>query len=121
MAKPSDIHVNNKAPFKRNEEGVDRFLIRAKELVVKNYNDHRPEEKEEIDLGDVYITWFSKQIGNWKALLSTNSPDGLYYEVTHNGARKETYCDVYKKIGKATYPDNAIEPRTYEKKEATND
>jgi hypothetical protein len=47
---------------------------------------------------DVYIVWFSKTLQNWKALLSTNLPDGMYYEVTYNGDQHETYIDAYKKF-----------------------
>ena len=32
-----------------------------------------------------------------KALLSTNLPDGMYYEVTYNANRDEIYFDAYKK------------------------
>ena len=34
---------------------------------------------------------------NWKVLASTNITDGMYYEITHNGDKDETYVDVYKK------------------------
>jgi hypothetical protein len=47
---------------------------------------------------DVYVVWFSKTLQNWKALLSTNLPDGMYYELTYNGDLQCTYMDVYKKF-----------------------
>lgn len=47
---------------------------------------------------EVYVVWFSKTLQNWKVLISTTLPDGMYYEVTHNGDRKETYIDAYKKF-----------------------
>jgi len=47
---------------------------------------------------DVYVVWFSKTLQNWKALVSTTLPDGMYYEVTHNGDKAETYLDAYKKF-----------------------
>jgi Family of unknown function (DUF6275) len=47
---------------------------------------------------DIYVVWFCKTLQNWKALLSTTLPDGMYYEVTHNGAKQETYLDAYKKF-----------------------
>lgn len=47
---------------------------------------------------EVYIVWFSKTLQNWKALISTTLPDGMYYEVTYNGDRHETYVDAYKKF-----------------------
>lgn len=47
---------------------------------------------------EVYVVWFSKTLQNWKALISTTLPDGMYYEVTHNGDKAETYIDAYKKF-----------------------
>ncbi len=29
---------------------------------------------------------------------STTLPDGMYYELTYNGDKKECYIDVYKKV-----------------------
>lgn len=49
-------------------------------------------------LEDVYVVWFSKTLQNWKALISTTLPDQMYYEVTYNGNKKETYIDAYKKF-----------------------
>lgn len=47
---------------------------------------------------EVYVVWFSKTLQNWKALLSTTLPDQMYYEVTYNGEKTETYIDAYKKF-----------------------
>ena len=46
---------------------------------------------------DVYIVWSCKTLQNFKALASTTVSDGMYYEITHNGDKNETYFDVYKK------------------------
>ncbi|AEW47833.1 hypothetical protein F398_gp01 [Clostridium phage phi24R] len=46
---------------------------------------------------DIYVVWSCKTLQNNKALLSTNLQDGLYYEITYNGDKKEVYLDVYKK------------------------
>ena len=69
----------------------DEFLNKAKELTVEHYPDHS------IDPDDVYIVWFSKTLRNWKALTATNRSDRLYFEITHNGEKGETYIDMYKK------------------------
>lgn len=47
---------------------------------------------------EVYVVWFAKTLQNWKALVSTTLPDGMYYEVTYNGGKAETYIDAYKKF-----------------------
>lgn len=54
---------------------------------------------------DVYVVWFSKTLKNWKALVSTTLPDGMYYEVTYNGETCESYIDAYKKFENVCVPD----------------
>lgn len=74
------------------------FMTRAKQLVVDYFNSHVDvTDGKKLTMEDVFIVWFSKTLQNWKALVSTTVSDGMYYEITHNGDKKETYLDVYKK------------------------
>ena len=50
-----------------------------------------------INKDNVFIVWFSKTLQNFKALVSTTVSDGMYYELTYNGDKKELYLDAYKK------------------------
>lgn len=71
---------------------------KAKQIVVNYFNNHVDKtDNKQINVADVFIVWFSKTLQNWKALVSTNVSDGMYYEITHNGDKNETYVDVYKK------------------------
>lgn len=71
---------------------------KAKQIVMNYFNAKVDvTDKKQITLDDVYVVWFCKTLQNWKALVSTNVSDGMYYEVTHNGDKNETYVDVYKK------------------------
>jgi hypothetical protein len=71
---------------------------KAKQLVVNYYNENVDKtDKKELTTDDVFVVWFSKTLQNWKALVSTTVSDGMYYEVTYNGDKKETYLDAYKK------------------------
>ena len=71
----------------------------AKEIVLNYTNKHIDKtDNVQITLDDVYIVWFCKTLQNWKALVSTTLPDGMYYEVTYNGDKKEVYLDAYKKF-----------------------
>ena len=71
----------------------------AKEIVLDYASKHIDKtDNIQITLDDVYIVWFCKTLQNWKALLSTTLPDGMYYEVTYNGDKKEVYLDAYKKF-----------------------
>jgi hypothetical protein len=45
---------------------------------------------------NVYVVSFHYVLGNWKALVSTSLPDGMYYEVTYDSARGATYITSYK-------------------------
>lgn len=51
------------------------------------------------DDANVYVVWFAYTLGNWKALCSTDIPDGRYYEVTYNKDKGVAYLDTYVKIG----------------------
>lgn len=68
---------------------------KAKRLIVKYHNDNNDNK---ITAENVYVVWSCKTLQNWKALVSTDVPDGMYYEVTYNGNKKETYIDAYKKL-----------------------
>lgn len=57
---------------------------------------------------DVYLVWFCKTLQNWKALVATTLPDGLYFEVTHNGDLRETYVDTYHKVDHRKYLDSEV-------------
>ena len=71
----------------------------AKEIVLNYANNHVDKtDNVQITLDDIYIVWFCKTLQNWKALISTTLPDGMYYEVTYNGDKKEVYLDAYKKF-----------------------
>jgi pyruvate/2-oxoglutarate dehydrogenase complex dihydrolipoamide acyltransferase (E2) component len=83
----------------RTAPDPDRFLTMAKELVVTNYNDSRPlRTSAELTVQGVYIVWFSKTLGNWKAIVASPVIRGLLWEVSYNGNRREAYIDVYKKL-----------------------
>lgn len=67
---------------------------------VARYTNDRLDKTDGIQItsDDVYVVWYCKTLQNAKALLSTNLPDGMYYEVTYNGDKDEYYLDAYKKI-----------------------
>ena len=56
----------------------------------------------EFSIDDVYLVWCCKTLQNWKALISTTLPDGMYYECTFNGDKNEMYLDAYKKFENKT-------------------
>ena len=71
---------------------------KAKQIVADYFNKHVDVTgNKKITSADVFIVWFSKTLQNWKALVSTTVNDGMYYEITHDGDKDETYVDVYKK------------------------
>lgn len=76
----------------------DKMLNLCKKLVVEYFN-KRAEKTDgfKINFDDVFIVWFSKTLQNFKALVSTTVSDGMYYELTYNGDKKELYLDAYKK------------------------
>lgn len=83
---------------------------KAKKLVFDHVKANLEKTDTHVTFGpdEVYVVWFSKTLQNWKALLSTTLPDGMYYEVTYNGDKQEAYIDAYKKFQNVCVPDDAI-------------
>jgi len=76
----------------------DEFIILCKKTIVDYFN-IRVEitDNKKITEADVFIVWSCKTLQNNKAMVSTNVSDGMYYELTYNGDKKELYLDAYKK------------------------
>nr|DAP55116.1 MAG TPA: hypothetical protein [Caudoviricetes sp.]DAZ10880.1 MAG TPA: hypothetical protein [Caudoviricetes sp.] len=75
----------------------EEFIKTAKQL-VREYAIEHLDKTDEIPNFNVYIVWSCKTLQNSKALLSTDLKDGMYYELTYNGDKKEIYFDAYKKF-----------------------
>lgn len=72
-------------PFSVDDEGK-AFPDIAKDIVST------------VTEGTAYVVWFAYVLGSWKALCSTEIPDGRYYEVTYNRDKKVAYLDTYLKV-----------------------
>jgi len=66
--------------------------------IVSDYVSEHLDKSDSVPEFDVYIVWKCKTLQNWKYLISTTLFDGMYYELTYNGDRKEWYLDAYKKF-----------------------
>ncbi len=79
--------------------GNDEFLKLCKKIVKDYANDHLDKsDNVQINEDNVFIVWNCKTLQNNKALVSTTLYDGMYYELTYNGDKKEVYLDAYKKF-----------------------
>ena len=66
--------------------------------LVRDYILNHLDKSDETTQFDVYTVWKCKTLQNWKYLLASTLPDGMYYELTYNGDKKEWYLDAYKKF-----------------------
>lgn len=75
------------------------FMAMAINAVISYFNSQSDatDKNGQIDIENVFIVWMCKTLQNYKALLSTTIPDGMYYEFTWNGDKEEGYLDAYKK------------------------
>ena len=63
--------------------------------IIRNYIKETDKNVPEFAL---YIVWKCKALQNWKYLIASTLADGMYYELTYNGDKKEWYIDAYKKV-----------------------
>lgn len=74
------------------------FVVLCKQQVARYANEHLDKsDGKQITEEDVFVVWMCKILQNSKAMLSTTLFDGMYYELTWNGDKKELYLDAYKK------------------------
>lgn len=77
--------------------GSKEFIEKCKEI-VKEYEINHLDKSDIIPNFEVFVVWSCKTLQNNKALLSTTLFNGMYYEITYNGDKKELYLDAYKKF-----------------------
>lgn len=66
--------------------------------IVRDYITTHLDKSDIEPVFEVYTVWKCKALQNWKYLLSSTLPDGMYYELTYNGDKQEWYLDAYKKF-----------------------
>ena len=66
--------------------------------IVSQYIEEHLDKSDDPQQYELYIVWKSKILQNWKYLISSSLPDGMYYELTYNGDKHEWYLDAYKKF-----------------------
>lgn len=82
----------------------NEFVEYCKNVVADYANKHLDKtDSTRLIASDVYVVWLCKTLQNSKALLSTELSDGMYYELTYNGDKRQLYLDAYKKWENVEY------------------
>lgn len=83
------------------------MLEKARALVADSINQDFPIDILTVPARteDMYVVWFAKTLGNWKALVSTDLIGGQYWEVTYDGNKQKTYVDHYVKASNVCVTD----------------
>ena len=79
------------------------------QIIVSDYVAEHLDKSDEPVNFDTFVVWQCKALQNWKFLISTSLHDGMYYEVTYNGDKKEWYIDAYKKFENRCVTDEEFE------------
>jgi hypothetical protein len=85
------------ADVERERRGMN-MDNKALEIVRQYTWEHLDKSDPETITFEVYTVWKAKVLQNWKYLISSTLYDGMYYELTYNGDKKEWYLDAYKKF-----------------------
>lgn len=86
----------------------DQYIRKARKLASVHYSQFLPADAE-IRPDEFYVVWFAKVLQNWKALVSTDAVNGVYYEITYDGAKKQAYVDAYVKQENQVFTDEYFE------------
>ena len=72
-------------------------------MIVEDYAMRHLDKSIDEPEFEVYTVWKAKILQNWKYLISTSLPDGMYYEMTYDGDKERWYMDVYQKVGNIVF------------------
>lgn len=81
-------------------------MINFMKREVRKYVEQHLDKSNTIPDFDVFVVWDCKTLQNHKALISTDLPDGMYYELTYDGDKQQLYFDAYKKFENKSIPVN---------------
>lgn len=79
------------------------WIGKAKEIVrdyIESHIDHSNPAAEYT----IFVVWQAKVLQNFKCLISTTHPHGMYFELTYDGDRDYWYFDVYQKTVNRAIP-----------------
>ena len=79
----------------------------AQALVADYIREHLDKSDPDFKF-EVFTVWKCKVLQNWKYLISSTLPDGMYYEMTYNGDKDEWYLDAYKKFENRCIPGKGL-------------
>jgi hypothetical protein len=74
-----------------------KFLESAIKLTGEYADNHLSKSEPKPKYG-VHVVSYEYVLGCNKAMLTTDLPDGMYYEATFNDVKQEMYFDAYKKF-----------------------
>lgn len=66
--------------------------------IVRDYITEHLDKSDPVPDFTVFTVWKCKILQNWKYLISSTLPDGVYYVLTYNGDVNEWYLDAYKRF-----------------------
>ncbi len=102
--KTGNHNGNGKPRPRKPSYGLDRFLMTAKTVVSENYNGHRRPGQAKIQPSSVFIIWYAKVLGNWKAIVGSPAAKDLLWSVTYDAEKDVIYLDFYKTITNVVIP-----------------
>lgn len=85
---------------------MEKMDYRALDIVLNYIHDTFSRIHRYGEDFDLFIVWKCKTLQNWKYLISTSVGDGMYYELSYNGDKREWYLDAYKKFQNRVYRDD---------------
>lgn len=84
------------------------MLDKAKAIVREYVEGHLDRTNPDAEY-TLFVVWQANILQNYKCLISTTLPHGMYFELTHDGDRGRWYLDVYRKAENREIDDGIYE------------
>lgn len=99
--------ISKKTILETNERGGG-MIEKAKALVQEYIRDRMDPSNPNAE-STLFVVWQCQTLQNFKCLIATTLPFGIYFELTYDGDRRAWYFDAYRKIENRVVPDGLPE------------
>ena len=80
-------------------------MIDKAKQIVRDYIAQHIEPNPDADPA-IFVVWQAAVLQNFKCLIATTLPYGMYFELTYDGDRRRWYFDAYRKTENRVIPDD---------------
>ena len=88
-------------------------MIEKAKALVREYVDKHIDHNNANAKYSIFVIWQASVLENFKCLIATTLPAGMYFELTYDGEHGCWYFDAYQKVENRVINDDGLLKQSY--------